>query len=538
MSKNEQKIHYILYARKSSEDERRQVQSIENQIQIMLDKAKALKLHIVDVLQESKSARKPGRPVFNEMMERIKRGEADGILTWHANRLSRNPLDAGNVQWALQNGTIRSIMTNDREYLPEDNSLMLGMECSMSEQYSKDLSKTVNRGLLRKAKEGWLPNLPPTGYINDKVNKIIINDPERFHLVRKIWDLMLTGNYTPPQILKIANDEWGFRTRKYEKSGGGKLSRSGIYKMLTNGFYLGFFYKKGELFEGSHERMITVDEWDRVQTLLGRKGKPRPKKHSFAFTGAIRCAECQCLITAETKKKIIRKTGEIRSHTYYHCTHKRTDMKCSQRKNTLESGLELMIEQELDKYTILPEFKEWAMEELNKANDNEIETRTKMYEMLHKAYTEAQKQLDTLTKMRYRDLINDEQFLRESRILEAEIAKLKEKLGTTEARAKQWLELTEKTFEFATYARNAFLKGNDTLRKELLLTLGQNQILGNQILTLQAYEWFVPISEDYPKLKAEYVKVRTNKKLSTKAKTDALTSVRAHWSGRRDSNPV
>ncbi len=195
--------------------------------------------------------------------------------------------------------------------------------------------------------------------------------------------------------------------------------------------------------------------------LLGRKGKPRPKKHEFAFTGSIRCGVCGCLYTAETKNKLIKHTGEIREHTYYHCTRKTTKIKCNQRKYIRVADLELSIENEIEKYTILPEFLQWALEGLNKKNDTEIEDRTKVYEMRHKTLVETQKELDELTRMRYRQLIDDETFIKEKNTLQSKISQFKENLRETETRAERWLELTEKTFNFATYARNAFITAKE-----------------------------------------------------------------------------
>jgi DNA invertase Pin-like site-specific DNA recombinase len=93
MNNTEEKIVYFLYARKSSESEDRQVQSIEDQTKRMKDLAKSLGITIKEVLTEAKTAKKPYcRPVFTEMLERIEKGEAQGILCWQINRLSRNPI--------------------------------------------------------------------------------------------------------------------------------------------------------------------------------------------------------------------------------------------------------------------------------------------------------------------------------------------------------------------------------------------------------------------------------------------------------------
>src|SRR3989338_6046449 len=96
-------IKYFLYARKSSESEDRQVQSIEDQTDRLMALATQTKLEIVDTYEEARSAKQPNnRPLFLEMLERIERGEAQGILCWQINRLYRNPVDSGTLQWMLQ----------------------------------------------------------------------------------------------------------------------------------------------------------------------------------------------------------------------------------------------------------------------------------------------------------------------------------------------------------------------------------------------------------------------------------------------------
>ena len=102
MKNNIPKIKYFLYARKSSESEDRQVASIESQISELKKLAAREGLEIVDVLYESKSAKAPGRSVFNQMIERIYKGDGRGILGWKLDRLARNPVDGGNINWMLQ----------------------------------------------------------------------------------------------------------------------------------------------------------------------------------------------------------------------------------------------------------------------------------------------------------------------------------------------------------------------------------------------------------------------------------------------------
>ena len=529
------KIRYFLYARKSSESEDRQIQSIDDQINRLKQYAKDLNLDIKKVYTESKSAKKPNnRPVFDEIIQRIEHGEAEGILCWQINRLSRNPIDSGKLAWLLQRDILKSIRTTDREYLPEDNVLIFSVETGVANQFILDLSKNTKRGMQSKMEKGWQTGIAALGYLNDKENKTIISDSERFNLVRRMWDLMLTGNYTPPKIMEIANNEWGFRTRKFKRMGGNPLSKSGIYKIFTNLFYARVIQNKrtGMQYQGEHEGMVTMEEFDRVQALLGKKGHPRPQHHQFAYTGAMRCGECGCFYTAEIKNKVL-KSGEIRKHTYYHCTHKTTKIKCTQRKNITVGDLEISIEKEITKYTILPEFLAWALEGLSKKNDREIDDRTQIHETQNKALTQAQNELDELTRMRYRQLIDDEAFTKGASALKETIAQFKEKLRTTEVRAEKWLELTEKTFAFATYAHRTFLtaKGKEGLerKKEILLALGTVPVITNKILSIEPNEWFVQMQNGYPALEKKYLGLEPHKMPMTIERKEALASVRAQW---------
>ncbi len=521
------------------ESEDRQVQSIEDQVNRLKDLAENCNLEIKEILPEAKSAKKPyNRPIFTDMLERIEKGEADGILCWQINRLSRNPIDSGKLSWMLQQGILKSIQTIDRQYLPDDNVLLFNVESGMANQFIIDLRKSSRRGMEGKADRGWLPSRAPMGYINDPLLHTIVEDPERFDLVRKMWEMMLTGNYTPPQIRDIANNEWGFRTLKLKRGGGVPIAGSVIYRLFANIFYTGMFEWSGKLYpNGNHRAMVTVEEFDRVQVLLGRKGRPHAQTHEFAYTGLMRCEECGCMYTATEKKKIVKRTGELKTYIYYHCTRKRRDMVCNQRNPMTLKDLEDQIDITLERYTILPKFQEWALEILNRNNDKEIEDRTKIYETQHKSLVETQKELDTLTRMRYRDLIDDETFIRERDDLKAKIAKLTSNLRETESRAEKWLELTDKTFNFACYARKEYIMGGLDKKREIFAALGQNFLVKDQEVHITPNEWLVPIEKAYPALLAEYNRLELDKTLSVEARNAAFAQLILTWGGRWDSNP-
>ena len=215
---------YFIYCRKSSEAEDRQVLSIESQTRELEQIAAKLNLPVAEILTESKSAKDPGRPVFNAMMQRLYRGEAAGIICWKLDRLARNPVDGGSIIWAIKQHGIK-VMTPAQSYAREDdNIILMYIEFGMAQKYVDDLSKNVKRGTENQDRKWLVSGRRPGGYLNhtDKMTgeNTLIKDPERFPSIRHMWDLMLTGLYTPPKILEIANQQWGFRTRPHAKMGG------------------------------------------------------------------------------------------------------------------------------------------------------------------------------------------------------------------------------------------------------------------------------------------------------------------------------
>lgn len=521
-----EKLIFFLYARKSSEREDRQVQSIEDQINHFKKAVSSSNIEIKEVFSEARSAKKPfNRPVFSEMLKRIEKGEANGIICWKLDRLARNPVDAGTITWLLQTGIIKHIKTFDGGFYPTDNVLLMSVEFGIANQYIIDLRKNCRRGMEGKANRGWMPGCATLGYMNEKEEHTIVPDKERFPLVRQMWEMMLSGNYTPQQIRKIANEQWGFRTPKRKLMGGKELCNNVMYKMFGNIFYTGMFRWSGTLYPGNHTPMITVEEYDRVQVLLGRKGNPRAQHHEFAYTGLIKCNICQSMFTATEKRKFVKASGQYKTYGYYHCNRKRKmAVKCTNMPITI-FDLEAQLEMEMERYTIAPEFLTWALEFLQKEKGTLTEETTRIKAMLLQSLTESQKELDNLTRMRYRELINDETFIKEKNVLTDNITKLKTQLREDINYDEKWIELTEKAFYFATYARQTFINGSIEAKREVFTTLGSNYQLKDKQLIFEASVWLIPIAKAYPALYAEFRRLELCICVDNKGQKLDLTSI-------------
>ena len=150
------KIKFFLYARKSTEDEERQVMSIESQLVELREFANKEKIEIIEEFVESKSAKKPGRPVFNKMIEKIKQSkEPIGLLAWHPDRLARNSIDGGQIVYLIDTGKITSLKFPTFWFEPTPPGLfMLQVAFGQSKYYSDNLSENIKRGIRQKLRRG------------------------------------------------------------------------------------------------------------------------------------------------------------------------------------------------------------------------------------------------------------------------------------------------------------------------------------------------------------------------------------------------
>lgn len=512
-------MKYVLYCRKSSEDSDRQVQSVQDQKNVMQNIAKERGLEIVKVFEENRSAKCPGRSEFNKMLDYIHKGKAHGILTWKLDRLARNPLDGGSVIWMLQQSVLKKIITNDREYRSSDNVLMMSVEFGMANQFVLDLSKNVRRGMRSKCEKGWRPGVAPIGYLNDLREKKIIKDPERFDLIRKMWDLMLTGCYTPGKIASKARKDWGLTSVPKQKSGGVLLSRTTAYKILKNPFYCGEFKYGGEVFVGSHEPMITKAEYDKVQKILGRNGNPRAKNKEFAYTGLLKCSECGCSITAEEKTKYNKRNNEIKSYIYYHCTKKKGH--CGQ-KSIEEKELEKQAKQILDKIELSDKFLNWVQKNLEKETKSAIKERIITQRRLENELNNQVKRLDNLIKLKISasntdgSLLSDVEFITQKNEIISLKNDLLNSLKKTDSKQNQYVDVTAKVFDFCKIAKGIFKKGKLEDKRLILRCLGSNFTLKDKELSLELRKVFQEISDDNEKNNRKHGRLEPNKTLYRK----------------------
>lgn len=329
-------LKYCLYARKSSESDERQAMSIGSQIKEMQAMAEREGLNIIEVKQESFSAKQSGyRPVFNELLHGLRNGQFDAILTWAPDRLSRNAGDLGSLVDLMDMNKLQRIRTFGQTFSNTPNEkFLLMILCSQAKLENDNRGINVKRGIRAKCEMGWRPGSAPIGYINRSYAgvKEITLDNDRAPIIREMFERSGLRNESG-RTIKDWLDESGFTTKA-----GAKLSLSQIYRILINPFYYGYFKypEDGPLYKGLHTPIISKELFNIVRermTAIVPEDKTAWGTKKFPFKHLFYCGSCGSRLTVEEHFKQL-SDGSKRRHVYYRCTKSTKDPDCKERSIT------------------------------------------------------------------------------------------------------------------------------------------------------------------------------------------------------------
>jgi DNA invertase Pin-like site-specific DNA recombinase len=471
------KPQFILYARKSTDDEDHQIMSIEAQLFELREYAKREGLEIIEEITENKTAKKPGREKFAAMVAKIEKSNGIGILAWHPDRLARNSIDGGRIIYLVDTGKIAALRfpTFWFETTPQ-GKFMLSIAFGQSKYYIDNLSENVKRGLRQKVRRGDAPIKAPLGYFNDLRSKTIEPDRKTFKKMKSVFDDFATGEYSLSRIQdKMFSLGFVGKTGK-------ALRLSTIQWILKNPFYYGMFVYHGELFQGNHKPMLSKKLFDQVQKVIADNGKPRKEKitKDFAFRHFAVCGECGYSIIAELKTK---ESG--RKYVYYRCSHKCTKQHCGQRYYLPESELAEQIKDYVQKVSLTDTERDTGLSIIAEWENENRQPAESLDRDLKAELSAVKAKISRLSDAYLEEAFEIDEYKEKKNILVNQKRDIEEKMADFHANGNRWLELSKNLILDANKAGNIASGGNFAEMRNFLKKHGSNRKILNRRLVLE-----------------------------------------------------
>lgn len=338
-------IRWCLYARKSTEGEDRQARSIPDQIKDCYEtvvQPNNISISKRDHFTEERSAKEAGtRPKFREMIDAIKAGRYNGIISWHPDRIARNMKEAGEIIDLVDRGILKDLRFSRAHFDNTPNGkMMLGITFVLSKHYSEHLSESVSRGNRRIVEEGGILNHVVHGY--RIIDKKLVPDGDNYLLIEKAFR-MRVDNKSLEAIADFLNKNGYEAHRKSKGNYPYKFDTKKASVLLKQPLYAGIYVygshviKLSEVDEDftpmiSEQEFLAIHGEDSFISHTFRHSKRTvPKASSDFLRGCVRCFECgRSMTTTVTHKK---STGT--HYFYFRCETLSCPMKNSGPRGSL-----------------------------------------------------------------------------------------------------------------------------------------------------------------------------------------------------------
>ena len=322
------------------------------------------------------------RRIFREAMKVVADHQVKNLIVEKVDRHARNFYDAVETDEWLQSDETRKIHFIKDGLVLHKNSrsqewLNWGIRVVMAKNYIDNLREEAMKGWSEKLAQGWLPGVPPPGYMNTTVDgrRVQIPDEKTWRIIKAMFELYLQPGQNGKTITKEMALR-GIRTRK-----GRPYAHGRVDEMLKNPYYVGIIQWDGRQYPGRHETFIDRALWDRVQDKM-HGGRPTVyKKHNPLFKNLITCENCDGVVTWQLQKG-----------RYYGACQRRNPA-CKVKKTIREDRLEATI-QELLNELVCPsqELIDWVAEQLEAKQKTTSQTSIDSLENINK-------QIDRLVRM-------------------------------------------------------------------------------------------------------------------------------------------
>ena len=390
----------IIIARVSTEEQREANNSLPAQLNRMQDYCERNDYLVIETFSFDESAYKTKRDEFDKIIECINNTkEKVAVCFDKVDRLSRNIFDkrvALLYEKAVSN-EIELHFVSDGQVINDKmnagDKFAFGMKLGLSKYYSDAISDNVKRAFEQKRRNGEWTGAVRLGYLNvsldveKRLRKDIILDPERSHLIAKMFEMYASGNYSFETIRKEVT-ALGLRSLD-----GFKLSKSCIENILKDPFYCGIATSRKYNMTWVHKypRLITKELFDKCQEIRSGKALRLQKfvSKEFIFKGLLSCQNCGCSMTPEIKTK---KSGL--TYVYYSCTNAKG---ICQRQYVPEKTLLQPILEVLEQFEgITEETQNTLVKELRDSTEEEVAFHKAQINRIRSEYDQFKKKDDRL----------------------------------------------------------------------------------------------------------------------------------------------
>ena len=476
MQGTQEKMKAVIYARVSSEEQKKEGYSIEAQLDLLHDYASKNNIEVVKEFTEAETAKQTGRHKFAEMLKFLKNSkDVNAILVEKTDRLYRNfrdYVDVDDSKFAIHLVKESEIITPDS---PSHAKLVHGLKVLLAKNFIDNLREETQKGRLKKASKGLFIGPVPYGY--KKLDKnTTVEDEEKAPFVRRAFELYATGISLEKVRDQLYNEGFIYQPAHH------KISKGQLGKLLQNVSYVGVLKFRDAFYAGMHPPLVSQELFDKAQLSFRKDNKPLYRdNHDFAFAGMMTCKKCGCAITAEIKKG---------RYIYYHCTGGKG--KCEQKSKYIsEEKIEKQFDEAIKAVSLAQKHIDYIKQGLKESLADKKEFSEQMRINLQAEEKRIRHRIDKITNEYYDDLVDtkfyNEKISQWNKDLDEVMVKL-EALHNTE---KKYYEEGVRILETLKNAYSLYIRQKPSEKRKMLNYLLSNCTLEGEKVS---YDYNLPFS--------------------------------------------
>jgi len=509
MKNNDKKA--VNYCRVSSKEQEETGYSLPAQEKLLVEYADRKKFEVMKTFSVAESASgAKQRKIFEEMMDYMQKKKISILLCEKVDRLTRNLKEAVVANDWIEKDPERQIHFVKQNLVihknaKSDEKFRWDIEIVLAKKFISNLSEEVKKGQVEKIAQGWLPSRPPIGYktIGEKGHKTHVIDKATAPHLTKMFELYATGNYS---IIRLEEELYKDGLRSVN---GNKILQSRIYDLLQDPFYCGKMRWNEEIYPAKQEPLITKDLFEKVQTILKRRGKnPVVTKHNYLFQGKIFCEGCGGVLSWETQKGIL----------YGHCNNHLRSKNCTKKTYIKEKEVEEQIVSIFDK--IAPKNEavlKWIEEIILEENKEQVKSRETEIQRLSGLLLNVRKQKDRYFEAKINKEVDSDYCDKKITESKAEESALESALERVSDKSDEYQDLRLTIHELAYRAKEIYSKATIEDKKllfsQLFTNFSQNRYEISTKYNLACdylLEWIPKLNELYELQKSQLNALKTS----------------------------